>query len=313
MSDNNARLDVFGANSYLNIPGKTVAVKTGTTNDKRDNWAVGYTKGITVGIWSGNNDNSPMNQKIASGATGASQIFYRLMIELLKKRKDGIMDKPDKVEAVAIDSFLGGLPHEAVQTRSEYFIKGTEPKDISSFYKKFKISKSSAKLANDVEIRTGNYDEKEFIIITENDPVSTDSKNRWQEAINSWVKEQKDDKYHPPSETSEAASDLVVVQIKSPNDKTTVNSNNIEIKGKIGSVNPIKTTKFYINGSEIRILDGNISEFNEIFNLTDGVYEIKVMSWNEKDKNGDSVVKIGVNKPWDSETVTPTVIPTPTP
>ena len=313
LSDNNARLDVFGANSYLNIPGKTVAVKTGTTNDKRDNWAVGYTKGITVGIWSGNNDNSPMNPKIASGATGASQIFYRLLIELLKKQPDGIMDKPDKVKAITIDSFLGGLPHEAIPTRSEYFIEGTEPKDISAFYKKIKLSKGSGKLANDVEIRTGNYDEKEFIIITENDPISNDGKNRWQETIAAWAKEQKDDKYHPPTETSDAASDLVVVQIKSPNDKITLNSNNVEIKGKIGSINPIKTTKFYINGSEIRILDGNISEFNEIFNLSDGVYEIKVMSWNEKDKNGDSVVKIGVNIPWDSETITPTAIPTPTP
>ena len=313
LSDNNARLDVFGANSYLNIPGKTVAVKTGTTNDKRDNWAVGFTKGITVGIWSGNNDNSPMNQKIASGATGASQIFYRLMIELLKKYPDGIMEKPDRVKALTIDSFLGGLPHEAVPTRSEYFSEGTEPKDLSPFYKKLKISKSTGKLANEVEIKTGNYDEKEFIVISENDPVSLDGKNRWQETIDAWTRDQKDDKYHPSSETSDSSSDLVVVQIKSPNDKTTVNSNNVEIKGKIGSVNPIKTTKFYINGSELRILDGNISEFNEAFNLSDGVYEIKVMSWNEKDKNGDSQIKIGINKPWDFVSPTPTVSSTPIP
>src|SRR3989344_1079325 len=309
LSDNNARVDVFGSNSYLNIPGKTVAVKTGTTNDKRDNWAVGYTKDITVGIWSGNNDNTPMNAKIASGATGASQIFYRLMIELLKKHKDGIMEKPSNVEAVAIDSFLGGLPHEAVQTRSEYFIKGTEPKELSPFYKKIKLSKGSNKLANDVEIRTGNYNEKEYIVISENDPVSTDGKNRWQDVIDAWAKEQGDEKYKPPGETSDASSEIVVVQIKSPGDKTTVSSNNVEIKGKIGSIDPIKTTKFYINGTEVRILDGNINEFNETFNLTDGVYEIKVMSWNEKDKNGDSVIKIGVNKPWDSTTSTPSPTP----
>ncbi|MBI4226184.1 Ig-like domain-containing protein [Candidatus Roizmanbacteria bacterium] len=221
------------------------------------------------------------------------------------------MDKPEKVNAAAIDSYLGGLPHEAVPTRSEYFIEGTEPKDLSPYYKKLKISKSTGKLANDVEIKTGNYEEKEYIMISENDPVSTDEKNRWQEAIDAWAREQKDDKYHPPTETSEAASDVVVVQIKSPSDKETVNSNNIEIKGKIASVNPIKTTKFYINGSEIRILDGNISEFNETFNLTDGVYEIKVMSWNEKDKNGDSQIKIGVNKPWNFASPTPSLSPTP--
>ena len=309
LSDNNARVDVFGSNSYLNIPGKTVAVKTGTTNDKRDNWAVGYTNSITVGIWSGNNDNSPMDAKISSGASGASQIFYRLMNELLKKHKDGIMEKPGNVEAMAIDSFLGGLPHEAVQTRSEYFIKGSEPKDLSPFYKKIKLSKGSGKLANEVEIKTGNYDEKEFIIISENDPVSTDGKNRWQEAIDAWAKQQGDEKYKPPTDKSDVAADLVVVQIKEPSDKTSISTNTISVKGKITSIDPIKTTKFYINGSEVRILDGNINEFNESFNLSDGVYEIRAMSWNTKDKNGDSMVKIGVNVPWDS--VTPTPTPTP--
>ena len=171
------------------------------------------------------------------------------------------------------------------------------------------MSKSSGKLANEIEIKTGNYDEKEFIVITENDPISTDNKNRWQAAIDAWAKEQQDDKYRPPSETSDSASDLVVVQIKSPNDKTSVNSNNVEIKGKIGSITPIKTTKFYINNTEVRILDGNISEFNETFNLTDGPYEIKVMSWNDQDKNGDSVIKIGVNQPWDAESPSPSPTP----
>ena len=94
LSDNNARIEEFGPNSYLNIAGKTVAVKTGTTNDKRDNWTIGYTKGVTVGVWVGNNDNSPMNSKIASGVTGASPIWHKVMRELLKKYPHGILNKP---------------------------------------------------------------------------------------------------------------------------------------------------------------------------------------------------------------------------
>ncbi|MFQ5452551.1 MAG: transglycosylase domain-containing protein, partial [Candidatus Paceibacterota bacterium] len=58
LSDNVARALAFGTNSKLVVPGKTVAVKTGTTNDKRDNWAVGFTRSVTVGSWVGNNDNS---------------------------------------------------------------------------------------------------------------------------------------------------------------------------------------------------------------------------------------------------------------
>ncbi|GAG29953.1 unnamed protein product, partial [marine sediment metagenome] len=61
LSDNNARLLTFGANSYLNM-GSEIAVKTGTTNDKRDNWTIGWSDSILVGVWVGNNDNSPMKQ-----------------------------------------------------------------------------------------------------------------------------------------------------------------------------------------------------------------------------------------------------------
>src|SRR4030066_15313 len=64
LSDNNARSDVFGPSSLLNISGKTVAVKTGTTDDKRDNWTIGYTPSFLVVVWVGNNDNTPMNPEL---------------------------------------------------------------------------------------------------------------------------------------------------------------------------------------------------------------------------------------------------------
>ncbi len=65
LSDNAARTPIFGANSPLNVPGHQVAVKTGTTNDYRDGWIVGYTPSIAVGAWVGNNNNSPMDKRVA--------------------------------------------------------------------------------------------------------------------------------------------------------------------------------------------------------------------------------------------------------
>lgn len=311
LSDNNARIEVFGPNSYLNIPGKTVAVKTGTTDDKRDNWAVGYTKSITVGVWVGNNDNSKMDPRIASGATGASPIFYRTMRELLKKYQDGIPDKPDKVKAMIIDAYLGGLPKDGYPTRSEYFIDGTQPKDISPFYKKIKISKSNGKLANSVEIKNGNYEEKEYIVFFENDPLSTDGRNRFQEGIDAWVKDQSDPKFHAPTEVSDASAEDVVVSIKNPMGQTTVSSNNFNIKAKIISIAKIKNVKIKINGSEIKSLDGDRNEIDEPINLVDGVYELQIIATNEKDKQGESTIKFGVNKPWNETIPTLTITSTP--
>lgn len=65
LSDNDARAPAFGEDSYLRVHGKDVAVKTGTTNDYRDAWIIGYTPSLAVGAWAGNNDNTPMEKKVA--------------------------------------------------------------------------------------------------------------------------------------------------------------------------------------------------------------------------------------------------------
>lgn len=65
LSDNAARTPAFGENSSLYFPGYSVAAKTGTTNDYRDAWVIGYTPRVVIGAWAGNNDNTPMQKKVA--------------------------------------------------------------------------------------------------------------------------------------------------------------------------------------------------------------------------------------------------------
>jgi len=118
LSDNFARTWAFGVNSYLEIPGHKVAVKTGTTNDKRDNWTIGYTPDFLVAVWVGNNDNSPMNPYLTSGITGAAPIWNKVMNFLLKNYgSKNWYQKPDNV--VEKICYFG---------RKEYFIVGTENK-----------------------------------------------------------------------------------------------------------------------------------------------------------------------------------------
>ncbi len=116
LSDNSARTPAFGPRSDLVIPGKTVSVKTGTSNDKRDNWTIGYTPEILTAVWVGNNDNSPMNPTLTSGVTGASPIWHDIMNSLLADKQDNIPEKPPGV--VEIPCYGG---------KKEYFTKGTEP------------------------------------------------------------------------------------------------------------------------------------------------------------------------------------------
>jgi 1A family penicillin-binding protein len=206
LSDNNARLEVFGANSLLNIAGRTVAVKTGTTDLKRDNWAAGYTPSYVVVSWVGNNDNSQMHPTIASGVTGATPIWRRIMLEVLSGKTAESFGVPKNVVALQIDAFSGGLPREGQPTRSEYFMKGTEPTTNAAVYQKVKLSRhQGGKLANEEEIARGDYDVREYIVFRENDPVSRDGRNRWQEAINKWLEESHpgNDLYRPPTQVSD--------------------------------------------------------------------------------------------------------------
>ena len=183
--DNSARSGAFGASSALNIKGKNVSVKTGTTDEKRDNWTFGYTPSYVVGVWVGNNDNTPMNAQIASGITGASPIWNRIMTHVLKDKGDEQPQKPENVIALQIDSLAGGLPHGGQEARSEYFVKGTEPTGESSIYK--------------------NKDGENYLVFKEDDPISGDGQNRWQKGIDEWIEQNhKDDKlYHPPGELKE--------------------------------------------------------------------------------------------------------------
>jgi len=203
--DNNAREMVFGLNSFLKVPGKTVAAKTGTTDQKRDNWIIGYTPSFVVGVWIGNNDNKPMNPNISSGATGASPIWNKMMKYILKDKKDEQFHEPDSVQAMEIDALGGGLVVDGQPKRSEYFAKGTEPTTIASIYKTLKMSKhDQGKLASDQEVSRNDYDLGDYVVFEEEDPASNDGENRWQKGINEWLKDQYRDqpKYHPPTEKS---------------------------------------------------------------------------------------------------------------
>jgi len=83
LSDNNARAPMFGYNSPLYIPNYQVAVKTGTTSDYRDAWTIGYTPSISVGVWVGNNDNTPIAKK--PGVMVAAPIWHQFMVKALRK------------------------------------------------------------------------------------------------------------------------------------------------------------------------------------------------------------------------------------
>ncbi len=128
LSDNSARTPAFGSNSVLNIKSAKVAVKTGTSNDLKDNWTIGYTENFLVATWVGNNDNLPMSH-IASGVTGASPIWAKIFNKILETNQEPTRHiAPDDLIKVPVCILTGTLTCSGCPTRIDYFVKGTEPK-----------------------------------------------------------------------------------------------------------------------------------------------------------------------------------------
>lgn len=127
LSDNRARTPAFGPQSVLHIPDQQVAVKTGTTNNLRDNWTIGYTSDVLVAVWVGNNDNTPMSY-VASGITGASPIWNNIIRLTLDEENPHTFDVPEGLIKVEICEQTGTLTCSGCpRTIEAYYVPGTEP------------------------------------------------------------------------------------------------------------------------------------------------------------------------------------------
>jgi 1A family penicillin-binding protein len=294
LSDNNARTPTFGANSHLNIP--NVMVKTGTTNDRRDNWTIGGNLNAMVGVWVGNNDNSPMTN-VASGVSGASPIWRRIVIESLKGKSQVSFDVPSGVVSVEVDKISGYRAHDGFPSFSEYFIKGTEPEE-DTVHMMLKLCRGENKLANPSDVAAGNYDSKEYFVFKEEDPTAAaGAQNRWQEGILAWLNTQSDPKYHPPTDFC-GSSNPINVEFVNPTDRASNLPNSFTIKFKIDAVRDIVQADLYINGKSEKSFSS--VPYEAAVNLENGVYTLKAVAKDTEGKTSERVITVGVGTEWDN-------------
>jgi membrane carboxypeptidase/penicillin-binding protein PbpC len=125
LADNQARISGFGPNSPLQLT-RPAAVKTGTTNDFRDNLAIGYTPDIVAGVWIGNADNTPMVE--VGGASGAAPIWHRFMEQAHAELPVHTFSRPAGIVEIEVCADSGTLPSTVCpQRRTEIFAKDQPP------------------------------------------------------------------------------------------------------------------------------------------------------------------------------------------
>ncbi len=166
LADDGARSMVFGSGGLLKIKGHPeVSVKTGTTNDLRDNWTFGYTQDFVVGVWVGNNNNKPMS-RIVSGVTGAAPIWNKIMTGILKDQPVKKMTQPTDIVTKLVCNLTGMLPPpEGCETKNEYFNKLYVPTASANIKKTVLVDKTTNKLIKEGENNpNAEWQEKQILV-----------------------------------------------------------------------------------------------------------------------------------------------------
>jgi len=147
LSDDAARAYVFGAGGPLTLRGRPAAAKTGTTDSYKDAWTMGYTPSLVAGVWSGNNDGTPLTH--AGGAIAAAPIWHDFMTSALANTKVEQFSRPSGIKSVTLDAVTGKKPSSST--------KKTVTDIFPSWYKiptgtdggEYKINPATGKLVND--------------------------------------------------------------------------------------------------------------------------------------------------------------------
>jgi len=304
LSDNNARLLTFGPNSYLNMGARAVAVKTGTTNDLRDNWTIGWSRDIIVGVWVGNNNNEKM-KNVASGVSGAAPIWRREILDGLTLKPDVPFAVPDGVSQIEVDKVSGFPAHDGFGSYKEWFVNGSLPSGPDTVHTKVKICKNDpGKLADKVSISQGNYDEKEFIVMREIDFLT--NKSLWQKGIDDWISKQENPIYKPPTEVC-GASAIMDVQIVTPENHSKVEGDKVTVRFLVVSSKPIVEARIYLDGNEKKVITNG--DYLTTLEISSGQHSLRVTAKNNEGAEESKTIEFAVNTDWVSPTLSPTTTP----
>lgn len=247
LSDNVARTPAFGAQSFLHFPNRDVAVKTGTTNDYRDAWIVGYTPSIAVGAWAGNNNNRSMDKRVAGFII--APLWNEFMNEALKTLPQESFPEPKQVENPLVELkpvlrnvWIGGISTLLDSTTGKRATENT-PKEVLT------------------EIVTGGVHSILHWVERSNprgpipsNPSQDAQYNLWEYPIQRWVNTQ-NIRFPRENDIPEEISDnhnpenkpVVSISIKS-----NINSSEVvTITPDIDSKFPISRVEYYVNSTYI--------------------------------------------------------------
>jgi len=290
LSDNAARAYVFGANNYLTLGNIPVAAKTGTTNDNKDAWTIGFTPSLVTGVWVGNNDNTSMKGN-ADGSVIAAPIWNKFMKEALKDQPTEAFIKPE-AENISKPVLRGEWKNENI----------------------VKIDRLSGKLASDltpptyIELKT--YYQVHNILYYVNkddprggfpdDPTGDAQYANWEVGVQEWVKEQKLELGTPPTETDNSRSpqDRPQITLLGLNNGDSFGAQDLKLFANASARRGVSRVEYYLDDNflgQSRQTPYELSIY--LGNFPSGEHIIKAIAYDDIDDFNSTEGKINLNNP----------------
>jgi 1A family penicillin-binding protein len=287
LSDNNARAYIFGSQNHLTLGNRPVAAKTGTTNDWRDAWTIGYTPSLVTGVWVGNNDNSAMKPG-ADGGVVAAPIWHDYMYKVLGDTPIEQFKKPEipKTGKAILD---GGNVGEKI----------------------VKIDKASGLLATDLtppdQIEEKKYFDVHCILyyINKDDPLGPAPVNAyddpqftlWESRVLAWAAKKNMATSTPPSEKDNLhiKENIPVLNIVSPTNNETLTNSIISVVIEATAPRNVSRLDYFLDN---KLLDSiAVAPFNlqkNISFINNGYHSLTVKACDDIENCAEQKIDINV-------------------
>lgn len=241
LADNEARRPTFNfAMRSFTLNNRPAAAKTGTTDEFRDAWMVGYTPQLVTGVWAGNNDNSPMTAVGGSGA--AAPIWDEIMERFHRDLPVENFVRPEGIQEIQVDRLSNLLPVEGSEVIRDVFATWQVPRERDSIRRQVRVCRENGLLAGDdipdelVEMRT-------FSFIRSEKP---DNPN-WENPVRAWALANGFN-HAPPTEICVLSTTAPTITITSPTNNESV-SGNITISASASAFTGVASVDFLINNT----------------------------------------------------------------
>lgn len=258
LSDNNARALVFGTRSHLQLGSRPVAAKTGTTQEFRDGWTMGYTPSLVAGVWAGNNDNSEMVAG-AAAANSAAPIWNTFMRRALEGSPIEQFTRPEPIKDLPHGMLRGELPEVkgkwVEETKQLYTLECPVAEGEERTFKELHSILFYVRRSNPLGPPPAN---------AEADPQFAN----WEAGVNAWRERHREksraDTKEPiytgslptPSCTVSNEEDLPKVTIVEPN-TTIVKDQTVTVKVEVDSPRDLREVRFLLEGTEVARRQGD--------------------------------------------------------